>query len=395
MQSRLEQRFHIDFRYDIYFSQDLFSPSNEVFKNYLSETSNPSFKQKLLFVIDSGVADNHPRLVSQLTNYHLELENIVLVPDPLIIPGGEICKNDIVHLENIVQAVDQHGIDRHSYIVAIGGGAVLDLVGFAATIAHRGIKHIRIPTTVLAQNDSGVGVKNAVNYKGKKNFIGTFNPPQAVFNDYAFLQTLDDRSWLAGISEAIKVALIKDAPFFDWIEQHASSLQHRHSPAMEELIYRCADLHLAHIRNGDPFELGSSRPLDFGHWSAHKMEQMSGFELLHGEAVAIGIAIDVYYSYLIGNIAKEAAIRVLQLFQQLGLPIYSKQLDTEEARLLLFSGLMDFQEHLGGKLTVVLLQSIGQGKDYHQIDYQLMDEALAFLKQFNQDHSNKQEHANS
>lgn len=388
MQPRLEQRFNIEYRYDIYFSDDLFSQTNDEFKNYLSNTSNESFKQKVLFVIDSGVIDCHPRLLTQLTNYHLELENIVLIPEPLIIPGGELCKNDPIHLDSIIQAVDQYGIDRHSYIVAIGGGAVLDLVGFAATISHRGIKHIRIPTTVLAQNDSGIGVKNAVNYKGKKNFLGTFNPPQAVFNDYSFLQTLDDRSWLAGISEAIKVALIKDASFFDWIEENGSSLCDKNAPEMRELIYRCADLHLAHIRDGDPFELGSSRPLDFGHWSAHKLEQMSDFELLHGEAVSIGIAIDVYYSYLIDNISESEALRVLHLFNDLGLPTYSPLLDSEETRLMLFSGLMDFQEHLGGKLTVVLLQAIGQGKDYHQVDYQVMGRALDFLEQFNHEQSN-------
>lgn len=347
MQQRLEQRFNIEYRYDVYFSEDLFAQVNDLFKNYLSTANAHSFKQKLLFVIDSGVLESHPRLWGQLTNYHLELENIVPIPEPLVIPGGELCKNDPAHLESIIQAVDQHGIDRHSYVVAIGGGAVLDLVGFAATIAHRGLKHIRIPTTVLAQNDSGVGVKNAVNYKGKKNFLGAFNPPQAVFNDYSFLQSLDDRSWLSGISEAIKVALIKDAPFLNWMEENTAQLRDRNSPAMKELIYRCAALHLAHIRNGDPFELGSSRPLDFGHWSAHKLEQMSNFELLHGEAVAIGIAIDVYYSYLIGNIQEQEALRIIRLLDDLGLPTYYSFLDSEETRLILFSGLMDFQEHLG------------------------------------------------
>lgn len=393
MQQRLEQRFNIEYRYDVYFSEDLFAQVNDLFKNYLSTANAHSFKQKLLFVIDSGVLESHPRLWGQLTNYHLELENIVPIPEPLVIPGGELCKNDPAHLESIIQAVDQHGIDRHSYVVAIGGGAVLDLVGFAATIAHRGLKHIRIPTTVLAQNDSGVGVKNAVNYKGKKNFLGAFNPPQAVFNDYSFLQSLDDRSWLSGISEAIKVALIKDAPFLNWMEENTAQLRDRNSPAMKELIYRCAALHLAHIRNGDPFELGSSRPLDFGHWSAHKLEQMSNFELLHGEAVAIGIAIDVYYSYLIGNIQEQEALRIIRLLDDLGLPTYYSFLDSEETRLILFSGLMDFQEHLGGKLTVVLLQAIGQGKDYHHIDYEMMDHALDYLKEFNQDQSNLYSHA--
>src|SRR5690606_38336874 len=260
-------------------------------------------------------------------------EDVKLTSEPLILPGGEICKNQTKNLEQIIAAVDQYGIDRHSYIVAIGGGALLDLVGFAAAIAHRGIKHIRIPTTVLSQNDSGVVVKNGINYTGKKNFLGTFAPPIAVFNDAAFLQTLDNRSWLSGISEAIKVALIKDLPFFNWIQQHAEDLRKKSSSQMGELIFRCAELHLEHIRKGDPFELGSSRRLHFGHCSAHKLEQMTHFELLHGEAVSIGLSIDVLYSYYLGNISEEEALTVVNLFVQLGLPIYHPVLDNEDTRV--------------------------------------------------------------
>ncbi|MGH2622348.1 MAG: 3-dehydroquinate synthase, partial [Sphingobacterium sp.] len=296
------------------------------------------------------------------------------------ITGGEYCKNSPASLDAIIQAVDNYGVDRHSYIVGIGGGAVLDLVGYAAAISHRGIRHIRIPTTVLSQNDSGVGVKNSVNYQGKKNFLGTFTPAIAVFNDFNFLQTLSTRFWVSGISEAIKVALIKDIEFFDWIEKNASALTQHGAQEMKDLIFHCADLHLTHIRNGDPFELGSSRPLDFGHWSAHKLEQMTNFELLHGEAVAIGLAIDVYYSYLIGNLTENQAVRVVKLIQSLGLPTYHSLLDSAEQREVLLAGLLDFQEHLGGRLTVVLLEKLGHGKDYHELDFSLIHTTLDYLK---------------
>ena len=256
------------------------------------------------------------------------------------------------------------------------------LVGYAAAIAHRGIRHIRIPTTVLSQNDSGVGVKNSVNYKGKKNFLGTFTPAVAVFNDYQFLATLDKRSWLAGISEAIKVALIKDLDFYQWIIDHAEQLPKRDAAAMKELIFRCADLHLEHIRNGDPFELGSSRPLDFGHWSAHKLEQLSNFQVLHGETVAIGITIDVVYSYLLGNLQEQEALSVVHLIHQLGLPVYHELLSTVEGKQKLIQGLVEFQEHLGGRLTVVLLEHLGKGKDYHQIDAELVLHDIDFLSEF-------------
>ena len=131
-------------------------------------------------------------------------------------------------------------IDRHSYVVAIGGGAVLDAVGYAAATAHRGVRLVRVPTTTLSQDDSAVGVKNGINAFGKKNFVGTFAPPHAVLNDFDLLTTLDDRDWRAGISEAVKVALLKDSAFFAWIEQHARELDERSLDAMAMLVHRCA-----------------------------------------------------------------------------------------------------------------------------------------------------------
>src|SRR5690606_6380451 len=242
----------------------------------------------------------------------------------------ETIKNQKDAIDRIIDSVDRWGIDRHSYIMAIGGGAVLDAVGYAAAIAHRGIRHLRVPTTVLSQNDSGMGVKNGINYRGKKNFIGTFSPPVAVFNDNLFLTTLSDRAWVSGISEAVKVALIKDASFFDWIQNHATALRQRDREAMDYLIFRCAELHLQHIAGADPFEFGSSRPLDFGHWSAHKLEQLSGFEVLHGEAVSIGIALDTVYSAIVGLLSPSDAQRVLNVLQELDLPIFHPLLEGTE-----------------------------------------------------------------
>ena len=124
---------------------------------------------------------------------------------------------------SVHRAIHEYGIDRHAYVLAVGGGALLDMVGYAAATAHRGVRLVRVPTTVLSQNDSGIGVKNSVNAFGKKNFLGTFAPPFAVFNDFTFLTTLSDRDWRAGISEAIKVALLKDATFFAFLEEHATA----------------------------------------------------------------------------------------------------------------------------------------------------------------------------
>ena len=221
--------------------------------------------------------------------------------------------------------------------MAIGGGAVLDAAGYAAATAHRGIRLIRVPTTVLAQDDSAMGVKNGINAFGKKNYLGTFAPPFAVINDVAFLQTLPDRHWRAGVSEAIKAALIKDRAFFDFLESQAAALKARDLVAMEQVIRRCAVLHLSHIASGgDPFELGSSRPLDFGHWSAHKLEQLTDHRLGHGEAVAIGIALDTTYSYLAGFLPEDDWRRIISLLPALGLSVYvpelGQNLDCRERR---------------------------------------------------------------
>ncbi|HLR49772.1 MAG TPA: hypothetical protein VK076_04300, partial [Candidatus Sphingobacterium stercoripullorum] len=143
---------------------------------------------------------------------------------------------------------------------------------------------------------------------------------------------------------------------------------------------------MQHIRSGDPFEFGSSRPLDFGHWSAHKLEQLTNFELLHGEAVAIGIAIDTVYSFFIGNISEEEARGVLDLFLEVKLPIYNELLTTKkEGENVILLGLEEFREHLGGQLTVTLLKEIGLGQEYHQLDSEVILQAIEYLKNYIKD----------
>jgi len=379
MKSTIKQKFSVSYQYDIHFTSGLFTPENRLLSDFFAARLEGSVP-KLLVVIDEGVATHHPALIERIQDYFESETAVQLVGEIGVVPGGETIKNQSEHVDRIIESVDRYGIDRHSYIMAIGGGAVLDAVGYTATIAHRGIRHLRVPTTVLSQNDSGMGVKNGINYRGKKNFIGTFSPPVAVFNDNLFLLTLNDRAWVSGISEAVKVALIKDAAFFDWIENHAGSLYRRDSDAMDYLIFRCAELHLQHIAGADPFEFGSSRPLDFGHWSAHKLEQLSGFEVLHGEAVAIGIALDTVYSVLIGMLPPSDAQRVLTVLQELGLPIFHPLLENTGEVHPLLSGLEEFREHLGGRLTIMLLKAIGRGVEVHELNEAEVLRAAAALQ---------------
>lgn len=378
----LRQAFDIRFEYRVFFTAGMFDDSNRAFRSFLRETKNPGVVKKMLFVLDEGFLHHHPGLVQQIKTYLQGEADYRLIEDMILLPGGELTKNSPAYFEKIITAVHRHGIDRHSYLVAIGGGSVLDVAGYAAAVSHRGIRHIRVPTTVLAQNDSGVGVKNGINYFNKKNFLGTFAPPVAVFNDNRFLTSLDAAEWRSGISEAIKVALIKDAAFFGWLEENAEKMVNRDMAAMQYQIKRCAELHLQHIAGADPFESGSSRPLDFGHWSAHKLEQLSDFTIRHGEAVAIGIALDTVYSFLSGRLKETAMKRVLRLIRTLGFALTDPLLEVSDEKSPLLQGLDEFREHLGGRLTIMLLRDIGQGEEVHEIDPAIVRKASAWIKEY-------------
>lgn len=381
----IQQVVDVSYRYTVSFTTNLFSLDNPVLAE-ICVPSVPGRMVKILVVVDAGVSSANPELLGDIERYfENRRETHRLVREPLLVPGGELVKNDHQYVSQIQMAINEGGIDRHEYVVVVGGGAVLDMAGFASATAHRGIRLVRVPTTVLSQNDSGVGVKNSVNEFGKKNFLGTFTPPVAVINDFAFLEKISDRDWRGGIAEAVKVALLKDVAFFEFLEEHGEALRNRDEAAMRWLIYRCAELHLNHIAtSGDPFEFGSSRPLDFGHWSAHKLEQISNYAWRHGEAVAIGISLDSTYSYLSGQLSEADWRRIISVFQAVGLPIYAPELESSLAdrtspRCVL-QGLNEFREHLGGELTIMLLDAIGRGFEVHEVDESLMIEAMALLR---------------
>lgn len=382
----LEQTVPVTFRYAVQFTHGLFAPHNPALRATLTGTAGEGEVAKVLCVVDAGVLRAFPDLEGQIGAYFAHHGDALhLVAPPLTVPGGEGVKADTTHVTRVQDAIHAHGIDRHAYVVAVGGGAALDMVGFAAATAHRGVRLVRVPTTVLAQNDSGVGVKNSVNAYRKKNWLGTFAPPHAVLNDLDFLAALEDRDWLGGLAEAVKVALLKDAAFFAWLERNAGALVARDLGAMEHAVYRCAELHLAHIAgSGDPFEMGSSRPLDFGHWAAHKLESLTNYALRHGEAVAVGLALDCTYAALRGLLPEADGQRVLRLLLALRLPVYVPELGTsaqdpaDPASVL--SGLNEFREHLGGRLTIPLLTGIGHATEVHEMDLGLLRRAVGVLQ---------------
>jgi len=381
--SSIRRNVRLDFAHEVFFTRDAFVPENSTLADLL-KSEQPGKRTKVLVYLDEGIIDGNPNLPTLVGAYFQKHSNSLnLVCTPCFIRGGEEAKNDWGLVESIWSDLNQHGMCRHSYVIVVGGGAALDLVGFAASTAHRGVRLIRFPTTTLSQGDGGVGVKNGINFFGKKNWVGTFAVPDAVINDFSFLRTLPDSQKRAGYVEAIKVALIRDRAFFEWIEERANELSKFDQLAMEQLIRRSAALHLDHIAgSGDPFERGSARPLDFGHWIAHKLEPMSDFRVGHGDAVAIGLAADVIYCSRIGLLKEQAAERVLALLQALGFEIYHPLLHAQNQQdgSIILDGLEEFREHLGGKLTITLIQALGQGVEVHQMDDEQVLHAIDDLR---------------
>jgi 3-dehydroquinate synthase len=379
-----EQRVNVGFEYSVHFTRDVFDPGNITFVKAVSRRE-PERRHKLFVVVDGGVAAAWPQLSARIAAYCARhADHLALLAEPLVIPGGEDAKNSPELVERIQSEMRRLGVDRQSFCVGIGGGAVLDAVGYAAATTHRGVRLVRLPTTVLGQNDSGVGVKNGINAFGAKNFLGTFAPPFAVVNDAAFLETLPARDKRSGMAEAVKVALIRDASFFGWLEQNADALARFDADAMMPMIRRGAEIHMRHIATaGDPFECGSARPLDFGHWSAHRLESLSEHAVRHGEAVAIGMALDCRYAHTAGMLSANDLERIVRLLEQLGFRLYHPALaaSVDEGRPALLQGLAEFREHLGGELTVTLLRGVGDAVEVHEIDEQLVLSALEWLRE--------------
>jgi len=369
--------FSCEFTHRLRFTGNVFAAGNDAISQILSRESQ-SYSNIAVY-IDDNFARPRPNLVRQIQAYFTKYlpENS---PRITIVPGGEQIKNSEQNFQAILDSLEQSRLCRKSFVIAVGGGAVLDAVGFAAAITHRGLRLIRIATTTLSQADSAMAVKNGINAFGKKNYLGLFTTPWAIINDESTLETLTNDHWLAGFSEAIKVALLKDPLLFEYIHRNRESVQRRNLDVSIPIIRRSARLHFDHItQNGDPFERENARPLDFGHWSAHKLEQMSSFELTHGQAVAIGIAIDATYANIMGWLCDADHQRILDCLNGIGFRLYHKVMN--QAKTLL-GGLDEFQEHLGGKLTIPSITRIGEAFDIFEIDTNRMLTAISYLERF-------------
>ncbi len=376
------QSISVPFEYPVHFTHNLLAEGNELLVETLDRLGEHRQHRAIVYV-DGGLASAQPQLIEQIKEYfHSHPRRLELTAPPVLLPGGEQAKTGWNTVRDIMWTLGNVHLDRQSFVVAFGGGAVLDMVGFATSLVHRGLRLVRVPSTTLAQDDAGVGVKNGMDEHGQKNFVGTFAPPFAVLNDLELLRTLSDRDWIGGVAEAFKVAIIKDAALFKDLTEMAPALRSRNQEAMENCVRRTAILHLEHIRlNGDPFEFGSARPLDFGHWAGHRLETLSEYSLGHGQSVSIGIALDSYYAMRQGLLSQQEFERILAALKSCGLPIWSDLLTkrTTDGTLEILAGLREFREHLGGALNVTLPDGIGGKVEVHEMNPLLVQEAIEHL----------------
>ena len=375
--SRHDYQIPVHFKHRIVFSRHIFDSGNPALAEILAEGGG----RRAMICIEQNVATAWPGLANEAAAYTAKhgLETAA----PLVLDGGEAVKNDTSLVERVWREIDAAKLDRHSYLLCIGGGAFLDAVGLAAATAHRGVRLVRFPTTTLAQDDSGVGVKCAINYFGKKNWVGAFAVPFAVINDFQFLHSQPEHSRRTGLIEAVKVALVKDRRFFEWIERHAEALHALAPESLEPCVERSALAHASHIaEGGDPFEHGSSRPLDFGHWAAHKIEAMTHMQVSHAEAVAIGMALDCSYAASVGHLPVNDCQRIFDVLHSLDMPVFHDALDARDAdgRRIVYDGLDEFREHLGGELTILLPTAPGRMIEVGALDIRVLDTCIDALK---------------
>jgi len=379
--SAIDAKFQLTFQFPVYFNYDVFNTNNVLLKDTLQLQQN--IQQKVLVYVDSGITNTDADFKQKIKTYfNLHKQNICLLDEPMVIPGGEAAKRNS-EVKSLYSHMLAQDLDRHCCVLAIGGGAMLDAVGFASASFHRGIPLVRMPSTVLAQNDAGIGVKNGYNAFQSKNLIGSFAPPYAVINDFLLLDTLQTRDKISGLAEAVKVAAIRDATFFNWLQQNASLLTQFEPETSQYAIARCAQLHLHQITHGgDPFESGNARPLDYGHWSAHKIETLLNYGIRHGEAVAIGMALDARYAFESGLINEAESLRLITLLENLGFKLWHDVISSidNHGQHLLLQGLEEFRQHLGGELCITLLTGIGKTVDVNAIKTDLMIRAIDWLK---------------
>ena len=274
----------------------------------------------------------------------------------VILPDGESHKT-LASANRLFDVLIANRFGRDAVVAALGGGVIGDLAGFAAACYQRGIDFVQLPTTLLADVDSSVGGKTAVNHPGGKNLIGAFHQPRAVVIDTDLLATLPPRELRAGLAEVVKYGLIWDATFFDWLESHIDAILARESSALTHLIHRSCQIK-AEIVSRDEREQGERALLNLGHTFGHAIEVATGFQWLHGEAIAMGLILAADLSQRLGQLEAVQAERLTALLARAGLPVAAPRIGADRA----FDFMRIDKKVKAGRVRLVLLQGIGRAR---------------------------------
>ncbi len=332
----------------------------------------PGNYQRVCIVSDSEVSEFY------LDCLRRSLDGILSQVIVFMIPAGEASKN-LSETEGLYKQLIEAHFDRHDLLIALGGGVVGDLTGFAAATYMRGIDYIQVPTSLLAQVDSSVGGKTGVDFRSYKNMIGAFKMPVLVYMNIRCLKTLDSVQFTCGMGEVIKYGFIRDAVFLRWLQMNADRIKERDLPTLAKMVYISVDIKRKTCQ-ADPREEGIRAHLNFGHTIGHAVEKLSTFKLYHGQCVSIGSAASLYLSCKLGRISRRDMEEGIRTLTDFGLPV---SVDLEEfpqmtAENILLASKSD-KKMQGDRIRFVILDTVGQADTYLDFDNDDLREAINFI----------------
>lgn len=304
-----------------------------------------------------------PLYLSQLTSLFSEYQC-----DTMILPDGEAHKN-FEQWQKIFDALIERHHKRNTTLVALGGGVIGDITGFAAACYQRGVNYIQVPTTLLAQVDASIGGKTGINYQHKKNFLGAFYQPKAVVIDSHFLSTLPEREFRAGLAEVIKYALIHDKHFFNYLYENVDKILERSSEILTDMIEKCVKIKIGFVEQDERDETGKRALLNFGHTFGHALESVTNFSILHGEAVAWGMLNACELSQRLGYLSLEDMTRVEDLLKACGLLIELPKAVTAD---LLLSAMRHDKKNSKNNITLILLKQVGEAFVTDSVEWEVI-----------------------
>lgn len=370
LKTKLNVNYEKKINYDIYIDENIFDPQNKGMLTGGREKDSSRF-----VVVDSYIYE----LYCDKLNAYFDKNNIK--SKIVCFESGEKNKN-IDNYVNLFNELEKFSIDRRGEpIIAIGGGVVTDVVGFVASTYRRGVPHIKIPTTLMGYVDASIGIKTGINFKGYKNLIGSFDPPKAVILDKTFLRTLPERHILNGVSEILKLAVIKDYNLFNYLKKYGKDcIDSKFQTSIGKSILDFAITGMLEELEPNLYEDNLERCVDFGHTFSLVLEMNDVNNLLHGEAVSIDIAFSVILARIHSILSYEDENRILDLIRELKLPYYHKDINPD----LLWKSLIERMHHRDGLQRVPLPCAIGKYVFVNDIKYDEIVTACNILENYNQ-----------